>query len=313
VITSKSNEKITKKQIEALKQQRDWIFEQLEPDKLKRQALIADTERAMNQRALQEQLDPKLAEARYEAESKILEGLKGLGADSDAMRLGGVAAREAETGIPGMDEVKSRLVDAALSELDAGATLPPDVQAELVKAGLEQGGMVTGAASPHGIGGQLVRELLGSAGLQLKQQRQQQAAGLANQAQNLETSRQNILQQLFPSLANVQLGQLGGAQDAIKNIEAFTPQAGLTGEDITNLWLQRVGATGQLDRAAAEAASRGALANSQIWNQAIGSAMPLLTNSLPKLSSLWGGGNTGSSSGFTNFSPAPYGGGSSYG
>jgi diguanylate cyclase (GGDEF)-like protein len=53
-------------------------------------------------------------------------------------------------------------------EMEAGATLPPDVQAELVKAGLERSGSVSGAAGSPGFGGNIIRKLIGQEALKLQ-------------------------------------------------------------------------------------------------------------------------------------------------
>jgi hypothetical protein len=211
-----------------------------------------------------------------------------------------VAAKEAVAGVPGMQEAKQRLVDAALAELDAGATLPPDVQAELVQAGLEQTGMTTGAASPKGFGGQILRQILGTAGLALKKQRQETASGLLGQAQNLEQSRQQILGTLFPNLNAVQLNTLKGKQSVLEQSNQMVPEAGLGGTDIANLWLARVGATNQLAQSAADAAARGATGQAQAWQTGFGSAIPYVANALPSTASVYksifGGGTGGGAS-----------------
>jgi len=287
----------TEMQIKALEKQRQFVFEQLEPGKIAGMAESQDVDRIKSQLALQAITDPKLLEARYAAERKVLQGVEGLGAGSTAARVGEQAATEALAGVAGMDELKTRLVDAALQELELGGSLPPDVQAELVKAGLERSGTVTGVAGGLGLGGTIQRELLGTAGLALRQKRQQQAAALAGQAQNLEASRQNILQQLFPSLSGVQLGQLAGAQGVVGASQAFLPEAGLTGADIANLWLKRVGATGELTAQATEAAKSGALGQAQAWQTGMNTAIPYIANNAPSWNWLK---SSGSSDPFAN-------------
>lgn len=271
----------TEMQIKALEEQRAWVFEQLEPGKIAGLAEAQDVDKIKSQLALQAITDPKLLEARYAAQRKMLESVEGLGAGSTAARVGEQAAAEALAGTPGMDELKTRLVDAALQELELGGSLPSDVQAELVKAGLERSGTVTGVAGGLGLGGTIQRELIGTAGLALRQQRQQQAAALAGQAQNLEASRQNILQQLFPSLSSVQLGQLAGAQNVLGASQALMPEAGLSGSDIANLWLKRVGAVGELSSQATEAAKSGALGQAQAWQTGMNTAIPYIANNAP--------------------------------
>lgn len=101
--------------------------------------------RAKAQRALQAILDPELARTRLAATAGIEQQLAGLTTGAGDV-LAGQAAQEALAATGGFDELKQRLIDTALMELDAGATLPQDVQAELVKAGLERGARATGGA-----------------------------------------------------------------------------------------------------------------------------------------------------------------------
>lgn len=248
-------------QIDALEKQRDFVFSQLAPEVISGQAISADVQRARNQLALQGIIDPSLLQTRYDAQDVIAQQLGQLGgAGSD---VAGIATQEAIQGIPGLEEARNRLIDAALSELDAGATLPPDVQAEIVGAGLEQAGQVSGAASAEGFGGNILRKLIGSAGLELQAQRQQRAMQLTQAAQDLEGKRQNILQSLFPALAQTQLAKLGGAQGALQLSAGLAPEAGLSGQNIANLWLARVGAQNQLSNQIASVGAQGALGQAQ--------------------------------------------------
>lgn len=245
-------------QIEALEKQRDFVFKNLDPSLINLQAQSADVQRAQNQLALQGIIDPSLLQTRYTAQEAIAQQLGQLtgGADEEVARA---ATAEAVAGVPRMAEARDRLIDAALSELDAGATLPRDVQAELVRTGLERAGQVSGAASAEGFGGNILRRLIGSAGLELQAQRQQRAAQLTQAAQDLEGKRQTILQNLFPSLAQTQLAKLGGAQSALAASAALAPEAGLSGQNIANLWLARVGAQNQLAQQIANVGAQGTL------------------------------------------------------
>ena len=255
------------------------MFENLDPDKLNRAAKKADIENAKARLALQKELDPDLYEARQEASAKIRASLKDLGVTSD--KVADQAVKEALEGESTAAQGKQALIDAALKQLELGATLPPDVQAELVKAGLEKSGMVVGAASPKGIGGQLTRSLLGSAGIALQQQRQQQAAGLLGQAQNLESSRAALLGTLFPNLANTQLAKTAGTQAILNQINSTMSPAGLTGGDVTNLWLARVGASTNIAREQAQANFLAGTNIAATWQNAMGRALPYATNALP--------------------------------
>lgn len=303
---------IAKKQIEALEKQRKFVYDELDPDKLSAAALKADIARAHNRLALQKDTAPGLLALKGQAEQKISELVATLGAGSEAARVARQATEEAITGIKGMPTAKELLVDTAIKELQAGATLPPDVQAELVKAGLEKTGMVTGAASPKGIGGNLLRRVIGTEAIKLQGERQQRASGLLGQAQNLEQSRQQLLQTLFPNLSNMQTQQLAAAGGALQLSDQIAPEAGLKGTDIANLWLARVGATNQLAQSAADASARAGLAVAQAWQPAFGAGTQFISNQgsqlATKLSTPSGGGSFGGGGGntFTGSSGTTY-------
>jgi hypothetical protein len=282
--------KATEMQIKALEKQRDFVYKELEPTRINEQALGADTERAKNQLALQAIIDPSLSATRYAASDSILRQLQGIeGGAGDV--VGSQAAAEAMGTTGDFTEIKNRLIDTALEELDAGATLPRDVQAELVQAGLERTGSVTGAATSKGIGGTMQRQLIGKAALELKADRQQRAQAMVNTAQNLDLARANILQGLFPALKQSQLSNLTATQSALQTAASQTPEAGLSGQSVANIWLARVGATNQLAQTQANVAAQGTKDIGSAWAQGIGGAARGAASYLPT-----GGGGGGSSS-----------------
>jgi hypothetical protein len=260
----------TQAQLDALAQQRAYVFANLDPSVIGPQATQADLNNAVNRLAAQGKLDPALLGLRYDSEASMADQIKALQNGGAGAAVSNQAQKEALAGTPGMEAAKASLVAAAQKELAAGATLPPDVQAELVKAGLEKTGMVTqSGVNAQGTGGQILRTILGSAGIQLQQQRQQQATGLLTAAQNLENSRANILQGLFPKLSQTQLSNLAGTSAGLTQSNAMLPGGGLSGTDVANIWLSRVGATNQLATQAANAAASGAMGQAQAWNSAI--------------------------------------------
>lgn len=259
----------TEAQIKALEKQRDFVFKQLDPAKIGRKARIADTQRAQERLRLQGIIDPMLLQQRYDSQKAISDRLAGLTGDASD-RVANVAAEEAIRGTPGLDDIKARLIDSAMEELNAGATLPPDVQAELVQAGLERTGRTTGAATTEGVGGNILRQLIGTAALQLKADRQARATQLSQAAQDMDVKRQAILGSLFPSLAATQLQKLGATQSILGQSNQMVPEAGLGGSDIANLWLARVGATNQLAQSAADVAARGGMGAAQIYGNMLG-------------------------------------------
>lgn len=262
-------EEATQMQIQALERQRQFVYDNLNPSVVNDQALAADTNRAANRLALQGLIDPSLLNSRYASEGAIADQLSQLG-QGNAKKVADQATTEAIAGGPQMEAAKQKLIDTAMEELNAGATLPPDVQAELVKAGLEQSGAVTGHASGQGAGGTILRTVLGTAGLNLKKQREQQAAGLITSAQNLASSRSAVLQSLFPSLTQTQLANLQGSQGVLTQSNSMIPNAGLSGTDVANIWLARVGATNSLTQQAAQAGANGSMALGGIYGNLAG-------------------------------------------
>jgi hypothetical protein len=266
-------------QVNAAREARNYLFDNLNPQLIGAMAQGQDIERAKSRLALQSQIDPALTALRYGSENQLAQQGAAIGTGIQ-QQLGQQAAAEALQSGPGSIDLRNRLIDSAMAELKAGASLPPDVQAELVKAGLENSGLVTGSATPQGFGGTMVRKLIGSEALKLQADRQQRAAALASTASNLEAQRQQILGSLFPNLNAVQLQNLAATQGNLALSNQLVPEAGLGGTDIANLWLSRVGATAKLDQSAADAAARGALGVGAAWSGALGAAAPAIGKGL---------------------------------
>jgi hypothetical protein len=269
-ITASAMKDAAKMQIEALEKQRKFVYDELAPEKIGAQATAADIDRARNMLALQAQTDPALLQARYKAEEGLVKNLDEVfGPNAPGAAVAAQAEQEALGGGATSAALKQRLIDAALGELDAGASLPPDIQAELVNAGLTRAGQ-TGAQA----GGRRVEaaRFIGLEGERIRAERQQRAAQLGTAAQNLETSRANILGQLFPALQAQQLQKQQAAQAALGMSNALMPKAGLTGGDIANIWLARVGATNQLAQQQADIGARAGETSALALGQGIGAA-----------------------------------------
>lgn len=259
-------------QVKSLQKVLDNISSQMTSEQIQAIAQKIGGQTAAASLELQRQLDPGLAAARTGGAAAMNTALDRLMApNADVQAVQSEAVRQAMTGAAGVPAAVDQLVAQAKQELAAGATLPPDVQAELVKAGLEQSGQVTGGASAQGVGGTMLRTILGSAGLQLKQQRQDQAQKMLQTASNLNAQRQQILSNLFPALATTQLqtglGQLSGAQNAVTTANALMPVSGISGSDAANIWLQRLGATNKAMTDMAQVKASGVLGKAQAANQ----------------------------------------------
>jgi|SRR5579859_154569 len=287
-------------QLAAIQQQRQFVYSNLDPSVIGSAATAADAARAKNQLALQGQIDPALLQARYASEAKLNSDLSSLGVQSG--QVADQATKEALAGTPGLTDAKNKLVDAALDQLKAGATLPPDVEAQLVQSGLENTGTVTqGVGGAQGIGGTMLRTILGTAGVNLQLQRQNQAAQLLTSASNLDAQRQQILQGLFPKLQSQQLSNLAGAGSVFGTAQSAAPNAGLSGQDVANIWLARVGATNSLTAQQGQVLAQGAMNQGNIWSNALGGATGSVGNSLPTLAQIV---KSSPSTGYTPITPS---------
>lgn len=273
LIASSAANKAAKTQANAIKDITNRIQTDMSPETLQRLATQGDIQRAQQQRDLFQKMFPDLASAQAAAGKSLSAQAAGYGADSNANQVANAATKEALGNIDATKQGQSQLIDAALAQLKAGATLPPDVEAQLVQAGLESSGMVTQHASGQGIGGQQLRTILGTAGIQLQQQRQQLASGLLQKAQDLETQRQQTLGELFPRLAQTQLANTQGAGEIFNITQSATPQAGLSGTQLANSWLSRIGALNQTQAQGAAAKANNQLVQGQIMGNAVGGAI----------------------------------------
>lgn len=280
-ISSNATKAAAKMQIDALEKQARRVYDQLEPSRIAAQATDADVTQTKQQLALQAITDPGLLAARYAGQDQLARQIGQIG-QTPADVVARQATDEALAGTPALDDLKGQLIDAALQELELGATLPPDVQAELVQAGLENAGQATGSATATGIGGKPIRQLLGQEALKLKADRQGRALALGQAASQLEQNRASILQNLFPNLQNQQLSQANLAGSGVGTSAANMPNVGLSGNDIANIWLARVGAGNKIAQQQADIGAQAGMANAQIWNNALGGAANTIGTGLSK-------------------------------
>ena len=274
IATKNAMNKAGKQQSKALDKIKKYTEENMDPALLAAKAKEQDIQNAKDRLALQAQIDPELAKQRQISQQMQTEQLLGIGKGASD-EVAAITAKEAIAGVPGMDAAKKELIDAALAEIRLGAKLPPDVQAELMQAGLQQAGQVTGAAggAAGGVGSSILSQVLGTAGLKLRSDRQTQAANLATAASNLESQRQNILQTLFPKLQEQQLMNMKATSGVLQQSDAMVPQAGLSGTDVANAWLARVGALNKLSQQKASVQTNAALAARLAGAQGWGAAM----------------------------------------
>jgi hypothetical protein len=264
-------------QLKAIKQQQKRL-DALDPAALARQATLQDIARRANSLLAQQQVDPALAAVRrVGAEGLLREAQQGAGQGD---LLADQLFSEVRDADPKLVALKQQLLDEAKSELAAGATLPPDFQAELVRTGLERAGGAGIGTTGQGAGGVALRKLIGREGLALKQQRQNQAINLTGAAQDIENARVNILGSIFPKLKDLQTTNLARQQSIFGTGNALVPDVGITGEDVVNIELNKAGTANQLLSQKGDAAANAALAQGQLFNLLIGQGAGLATSTL---------------------------------
>ena len=280
MITAEAQEDALDFQKKALRAQQARL-DALDPNALANQATLQDIARRANALLAQRQVDPALAAVRRIGAEQVIREAEAGPSSGDV--LAEQLFQEVRTQDPKLAALKQRLLDEARAELDAGATLPPEFQAELVRTGLERAGQAGLGTTGRGLGGVQLRKLIGSEGLALKRQRQDQATKLAGAAQDIENARVNILGSIFPRLKDLSTANLSRAQSIFSTGESTVPTVGLTGSDVVNIDLTKAGASNQLTSQAGDVAARGAIAQGQLINQLIGAGTELATSTINAL------------------------------
>lgn len=182
---------------------------------------------------LQKRADPLSAEAR----SAGLKGLtENIDSPNDAKSMSIIDRLSSDAEDPGMADLQKRLVDDARASLAAGASLPPEFQAELVRTGLEQTNRAGLTPDRAGAAGTTLRRLTGAAGLALEEQRKAQATRSAGAAQSLAQTKASILGNLIPQIQSITGGKTQRADAAFRAGASQTPDSfGLTGTDVAGM------------------------------------------------------------------------------
>lgn len=268
--TENAIQEATNWQTKAISQAENNVTQNMDPAQVNQVAQQQAASTARASLGLQQQLDPSLYGTRYTSEA----GMAGAVGDinnplSQEGQVQATATAGALNQPGGLSTGMQDMLDAAHKELQAGATLPADLQAELIQSGLQVGGqaMPGGGARGTGAGGTILSTVLGQAGQQLQFQRQQSASNLLQSASALNTARQNILSNLFPNLKNAQLSNLSANAGAFGVSNAAMPTSGISGSDAANIWLNRIGAQNDLSLQRAQVAATGKLGTAQAQNE----------------------------------------------
>lgn len=225
-------------QKKALDEQERILRNKLDPAALNRLAVTMDRERAINRRKLQEEQDPELAKLRQLGKDELLKEFSRDDNTRESTQVSQALFRENITADPRMEALKDSIINKAQADLDKGATLPAEYQAELVRSGLNVGAGAGVGVSRNAVGG-VTSRLLGGAGIQLEAQRTAEAQSLIGTANALTTSRANILSSIFPTIKATEDAKLARAAGAFQIGESTLPQSGLSGSDAVNLEVSR--------------------------------------------------------------------------
>lgn len=283
----KAADKAASAQTDAVSAQQKILKNELSYSKVNQESLNAERNRIQNRIALQEQFDPELAQLRTIGKQKLLEEAQRPDASRQTTQVANQLFKENIQANPEMEKLKDQLISRAQADLAAGATLPPEFQAELVRSGIT-GGTQAGLRPVQSTIGGNVTQALGGAGIRLQQEREQQATGLATAAQNITDSRARLLSNVFPSVAAVEQSQRQRAAGAFGVGQETLPEGGLTGQEAANLQINRGNTLMRLREKKGNISAQKALAAGQARSQYIQAGGQFASSAIGSLSSFYG-------------------------
>ncbi len=279
IAKKKSADKAAAAQKKAVNRQKTLLQRELDPDKINALAQRIDEERAKRRIEFQKEIDPELARLRQLGKEQLLAEASIPKEARQSNQLATQLFKENINADPRMEALKGALIDRASSELAAGATLPAEFQAELVRAGLNTGSQAGFKADQRTVGGTIARAL-GLGGEQLKQSRQTQAVNLAGAAQDIATTRTNILASIFPKIRDLESVDAAKAAANFGLADASLPEVGLSGTDAANLKVASVKGQANLMSKAGDIAAQKALAQGQFTSALIGAGTSAVTSGI---------------------------------
>ena len=306
--------KAARAQNKAIEKQQKML-EQLTPEALNALAVQADRARALNRLALEKEVDPEMYALRELGKKNLLAEAQ-IPADAQPSSiLARTLFNEVRDEDPRTSALKDLLFKNAEEELKAGAALPPEFQAELLRAGLNQGSQAGIQVTPTTTGGTIAR-LIGQGGIQLKQQREQAGAALGGMAAHLQSSRYNILASIFPTLQQSEAAKKQAALSEFMAGNMAVPESGLSGVQQVNAKIGNVTAQNNLLSQHGQVQANKVLAKNAATQQVIGGAADILGGvALPGVGDLmnFGGGGVSTpppgttTTPFNSFNSDPYG------
>ena len=237
VIEKKAADKAYKQQKKGITRQQELLKEAYDPARLNE--LVSKYDKGFLQKRLdlQKELDPEMAELRQKGKESLLAELGREPSSRQSTQVANQLFQENIRNSPEAEALKDKLFQEANAALAAGATLPPEFQAELVRSGISGAAGSGFTLDKKAIGGP-VASALGSGAIQLQQMRQNQAMQLGQAGQQLQDARARILSGIFPTIQSSEQANeaRGAAAFAIGN--ANLPSGGLTGREAASFDVQ---------------------------------------------------------------------------
>jgi len=292
----RASDKAASAQKKAIGRQEELLRRKLDPGALNRLAIQFDEERARNRLDLQKEIDPEIADLRQYSKEQLLKLARQPVESRQTSQVANQLFKESIAPDERMERLKSSIIQRAQEDFDAGASLPPEFQAELVRSGLTTGAQAGIGTGERAIGGTTAR-LLGGAGLALKSQRAQEGAALASTADALARSRQTLLANIFPSVAAKEAAEIQRAGAGLQLSEALLPESGLSGLQATDIEIARTKGKANLLGQRGQVAAGQAAAQGQFTASLIGAGTGLATAGIgsmatPAVGSVGAGGGT---------------------
>lgn len=244
-------------------------MEDIDPSGSNDMARTADTERFIGQLALQGTVDPTVAAVREAGAQGVLKSLD-TPQDANARALADKLASENLEPDAKLEALKEKLLADAQADLDRGATLSPDFQAELVRTGLEGAGAAGFKAAPSGGAARSARTLLGAAGIALKEQRRQSAVSSATAVTGMQETRAGILARIIPTITQLGDSTAARAGKAFGMANEAVPEYGLTGAEMVNIDLARINQQNKKMALIGGLNAEKAIAQGQMYSEMIG-------------------------------------------
>jgi len=262
-----------------------------EPTDLQSKARQTDEERFAGQLDLQKRLDPNAAAAR---ETGLAELAGSVRTEQDTKAAGAADQAYAELAQedPNTAALRTKLLTDARAELEAGAELPPEFQAEITRAGLEQSSRSGVGVSRMGAAGQTQRKLLGAAGMDLKARRAAAATAAVGAEAQFTSARQQVLSNLSSQLMQIGNNRQQRAANAVAVGNASMPEWGLSGREFANAEVRKQDTKNQVELGKGEVQAGQALAQGAYAAEIAGSVASGVTAGVGAYGA-YGGGAAG--------------------